>query len=120
MSRFFLIPSKVKILSNVNIYYLGFQIFMFIALYQINPYYYSFFYSINTRYHFIYALLFISVLVARARSDVRLERGTQGRLTRFVLFRVFHHLGFFNSLKRHKFVVERKREIRNGPYIINQ
>ena len=81
---FFLIPSKVKILSNVNIYYLGFQIFMFIALYQINPSYYSFFYSINTRYRFIIALLFISVLVARARSDVR----TQGRL------HVLYCLGF--------------------------
>lgn len=78
---FFLIPSKVKILSNVNIYYLGFQIFMFIALYQINPSYYSFFYSINTRYHFIIALLFISVLLARVRSDVRLKGARKGVYT---------------------------------------
>jgi len=48
------------------------------------------------------------------------SKGHARASTRFVLFRVFHHLGFFNSLKRHKFVVERKREIRNGPYIINQ
>ena len=105
MSRFFLIPSKVKILSNVNIYYLGFQIFMFIALYQINPYYYSFFYLINTRYHFIIALLFISVLVARARSDVRGTGARKGVL--HVLYCLgFHYLHYFKTAG----LLQRERE----------